>query len=177
MTEINFDFASEKPLVAPTIDEIREINAQGPWKTKSDGELHVHIKEDYDSIQNFFTYDQNELENVPEGIRGFRIYSVKKCPANMIGGTEFHRIRQEFIFGLEGIVDFEFEDVYGNIKKMEIDDMKGFYLPHFILHTYLTKKEKGIIIIIANTLYDAEDPRTHDTYSVETFRKLQEKYR
>ena len=156
------------------VDKIQVLDARGPWQTKSGGKLMVAFTLPFDVVQQrYFAYDQEELKKVPEDIRGLRIYTVRDLPQGPIGGTEFHRIREEIIYGLEGKIKMECEDLFGGKKKFILTPEKGIWMPPFILHTYKMMEEKSGLLVIANTLFNPDDPRTHDTYSLEVFRQLQ----
>lgn len=118
-------------------------------------------------------HNREELNKIPEDIRGLRSYSVRGLPKDKIGGTEFHRIREELVFGLEGRVLWKCEDIYGGRREFELSSQKGVWVPPFVLHTYHTLEENSGLLVLANTLFNPDDPRTHDTYSREEFRKLQ----
>ena len=91
------------------------------------------------------------------------------------GNQEFHRVRKEMIFVLDGLIDFEFEDVYGRTAGMRLDPGKGLYLPNLIMHSYDVKNYSQLVVL-ANTLFEPDDPSTYDTYSSEAFKKLQYQY-
>lgn len=159
------------------VNEVQVINARGPWETKSGGKLTVVSAFSQIDLSKFFAYNNvDELNRIPEDIRGLRIYTVRDLPKGQIGGTEFHRIREEAIFGLEGSVKWECEDVFGNKKVLTISTDVGIWMSPFILHTYEVMDEGSGLLVIANTLFNPEDPRTHDTYSAEEFHELQGQY-
>ena len=171
-------FALEKPKVEPkTVDSIKEIKFAGPWTTKSDAQLIVLFKFGVDQVRDQLDYDESELKYIPEDfdIRGLRGYTIRNLKKGKIGGTEFHRIRKEMVLGLDGLIEWECEDVYKNKRKFILNNKTGVYMPPFILHTYKTTEDGGLFVL-ANTLFNPEDPRTHDTYTTEVFRKLQEQY-
>lgn len=171
------EFAYKKPSNKPAcVHDILEIASKGPWKTKSDAELIVLFALPYDDLLGYIKYDESELRQIPEDIRGLRSYSVRGLKNGSMGGMEFHRIRKELLFGLEGLIDVECEDVYRNKRNFRLDSQKGIYIPPFILHTYETIEDAGLLVI-ANTLFNPDDSRTHDTYPQEVFRKLQEQYK
>jgi len=43
----------------------------------------------------------------------------------------------------------------------------------FYLHSYQVLEEGSKLVAIANTLFDHNDPQTHDTFSSSEFQKLQ----
>lgn len=165
------------PLRVPHLNEVQVIDARGPWNTKSGGKLMVLLAmPQYELFEKYFSYDEKELNRVPVDIRGLRFYSVRDLPQDRIGGTEFHRIRQEIVFGLEGKTSWKLEDLSGQIKELILDPQKGIYLPPFILHTYISLTPGSGLLIIANTLFNPEDSRTHDTYPDTLFREMQRKF-
>jgi len=181
------DFESSKPAVMPaSVDDVVELAAfynpetGKPWDTKSGGKLSVIAKLPYEWLQKFGQYDESELKFIPQDIRGFRIYEVGRIPKGRIGGTEFHRIRHEIAVCTQGLVEWRCEDVYGKRKNFVLDKEKGVYMPSFIRHTYLTPEngpDGSELIVVCNTLFDANDKRTHDSYPAETFEKLQKHYK
>lgn len=166
----------DKPLVRSTVADIQTIETRGPWTTKSNGELMVIFAFNYTDLQKFFSYDEDELKRVSEDIRGFRSYTVRNLPKLEIGGGEFHRIRQELVFALEGSVDWSCQDVYGQSKEFVITSEIGVLVPPFILHTYQVRKENSGLLVIANTLFNPDDHRTHDTYGPNEFLELEKQY-
>ena len=68
------------------------------------------------------------------------------------------------------------EDVYGGSRKIILDQRtRALLIPPFVMHTY-TALEEAELIGVSNTLYDHDDPETHDTYSQEVFDRLREHY-
>lgn len=110
---------------------------------------------------------------MPSDIRGIRTYTVRGIPASKIGGEEFHKIRKEFIFVLEGKVEITLEDLGGETETSVITPNQAIYVPPLTLHTYKTLEDNSGLLVICNTLFIPEDQRTHDTYGLEEFRKLQ----
>jgi hypothetical protein len=49
-------------------------------------------------------------------------------------------------------------------------------IPPFILHRIVSEQEGSAVLVLANTLYDVDDPRTHDHYSDAAFRRLQRRH-
>lgn len=155
------------------VDAVEEFRVRSPWKTKSDGKLHARFALPFTVVHRYLTYDEEELARVPLDIRGLRCYTVRDLPKDGIGGTEFHRIRDEIVVGLDGSVEWECEDVYGARRTYTITPSNGVRIPPFILHTYRVLEEGSGLLVFANTLFDPEDPRTHDTFSRDEFRALQ----
>ncbi len=183
------DFAAIPTLMRPpSVEQVLELDSivnpetGKPWLTKSGAELKVLAALPYLWMQRFTTYDPNELRSMPEkfDIRGFRVYEVDRIPKGKIGGTEFHRIRQEIIFCTEGTVDWECEDIYGKTRTFRLGKDKSIYMPPFIKHSYRTPEdgpESSGLSIICNTLFDPKDKRTHDSFSQEVFEELQKYFR
>lgn len=168
----------ESPFNWWRVEEINEWKCRGPWRTKSEGNLFVNMALSLAAVyERYFSYDEDELKKIPEDIRGFRMYMVRGIPAGKIGGGEFHRIRREIIFGLEGVVDLECEDLFGGRKKFVITPQNGVCVPPSILHTYKAQDEKSGLLVLANTLFDPGNPKTHDTFSAAEFRGLRSRYK
>ena len=161
----------------PTVDDVQVIEAHGPWGTKSGGKLNVVFAMPLATVQDrYLHYEDAELGQVPFDIRGLRAYTVRGLPSTRIGGTEWHRIREEMIFALEGSVRWTCEDLLGGKRDFTLDVGVGVWMPPFILHTYEVREEGSGLLVIANTLFVPDDPRTHDTYSMEMFREFQSQY-
>jgi mannose-6-phosphate isomerase-like protein (cupin superfamily) len=176
MDQNESQFAYKKPLYSPpAIKDVKEIKSKGPWETRSKAELRVLFSIPHDNLLKFLRYDQNELRQLPEDVRGLRSYSVTGIKKGNKGSTEFHRIRKELLFGLDGAFNIECEDVYGNKRDFRVSSNNGIYIPSFVLHNY-ESIEDGRLFAVVNTLFNPDDPRTHDTYSKEIFRKLQRQY-
>lgn len=159
-----------------TVDDVQIFETRGPWDTKSGGKLNVLFAIPLATVQGrYFNYKNTELDLIPSDIRGLRAYTVRDLPNERIGGAEWHKIREEIVFALDGSVLWMCEDIFGNQRDIVLDNGMGIWMPSFILHTYKVKKERSGLLVIANTLFVPDDPRTHDTYSAETFRELQAK--
>jgi hypothetical protein len=164
---------SELPQRLPRVTDIETFPVRGPWRTKSDGYLDVLCALPLPAVQRYLTYDEGELRHVSADIRGLRLYRVRDLPLGRIGGTEFHRMRVEIAIGLTGAEQWECEDLDGATRRFVLTRVTGVRIPPFILHTYTVAEEGSGHLVIANTLFDPDDPRTHDTYSRATFRELQ----
>lgn len=172
--EISCSILPNKPL---TVKDITEFEVRGPWVTKSDAELQVLFSLPYTEVLKYLEYDEKELEIIQKDIRGLRSYTVRNLNRGSKGGREFHRVRKEIIFGLEGYVSFELEDFYKGKRHISLDSHKGICIPPFILHTYEAMKNNSGLLIIANTLFDPDNHKTHDTFSEKIFREIQEQYK
>ena len=161
----------------PTVEDIRETAMTGPWRSKSGGTLTVPFALPYAYTMDMFGYDDAELDRIPLDIRGLRMFVLEDIPIGGVGGGEFHRIRVEIVVTVKGRVRWVCEDVYGGRKVLTPPPETTLHLPPFILHTMESIEHGSAIAVIANTLYNADDPRTHDTYSAAEFHTLQEHYR
>jgi hypothetical protein len=160
-----------------SVEDIRELPMTGPWRSKSGGLLSVPFTLPYAQAMNIFDYDPAELARIPRDIRGLRMFVLEEMPAGGVGGGEFHRLRIEIAFTMKGKVRWMCEDVYGGRKEFCPSRDCSLYFPPFIMHSVESLEAGSALVIIANTLYDADDARTHDTYPAAAFRELQEHYR
>lgn len=128
-----------------SVKNVIEIDSSQTWKTKAKATLRVLTADTFPALfypsSGFFLYDPGELQ-IAKGfeMRGLRTYTVRgqnpKDDKNnsLIGGTEFHRIRWEYIIGLEGKFKWISEDLHGEKKISIISPSTGILLPPFILH-------------------------------------------
>jgi hypothetical protein len=138
--------------------------------------LLVPFAMDWESLRaEFFAYEEysQDLSAIPQDIRGLRIYTVGNLPYGRIGGTEWHRIRSEFVHVIVGSVQWTCEDVYGGILEFHLTPQTGLLMPPYILHTYEVLEEGTMLVVVANTLFFPDDPATHDSYPREAFNPLQ----
>lgn len=165
---------SDGPPTNPAhIDDVRVINGAGPWNTKSGGELNVLFQIPFeDLLKRNLRYVDEELIKLPLDIRGLRAYTVSNIPKGTIGANEWHRVRRELVFCLEGSFVWTCEDLFGKKKEFTISGNVGVENPPFILHTYKAQTENSKLLVIANTLFNPSDPTTHDTFSAESFSEL-----
>lgn len=172
---MKYEFEHSRPLNYSTVDQIEILEPRGPWITKSGSLLFVLAALPIEVVGNYFRYDPNELAKMPRGfdIRGFRLYSNRGMPIGNKGGGEFHRIRQEIIIGLEGETFWECEDLNCAKRTFTLTQHIGIKLSPFIMHSYEVKQDNSGILVLANTLFIPDDPRTRDTYSREIFTALQ----
>ena len=160
-----------------SVAQIGVFPNEGPWKTKSGGELNVLFARHLSFITGlFFEYDADELEKIPRDIRGLRMYRMDNIPKGGIGGNEFHRIRQEIIIPIKGRLVYECADLFGQKRDFDLTPKTSIWLPPLVMHTYQAQEDNSSIVVIANTLYDAADKETWDTYSLEEFNNLQRKF-
>lgn len=163
----------ELPQRLSRVTDIETFPVRGPWSTKSGGALDVLCAMSFAEIQRYLTYDDAELAHVPTDLRGLRLYHVRDLPSGRVGGTEFHRVRIEIAIGLVGLERWECEDFSGATRRFDLTPEIGLRIPPFIMHTYTAGEQGSGHLVITNTLFDPDDPRTHDTYSLATFRELQ----
>lgn len=156
----------------PSVEDIMVIKTTGEWQTKSGGTLSVLYKIDHSTLEKFLTYDERELAKLPVDIRGLRSYKVTHIPLGSVGANEWHRIRNEVVFALKGSFRWVCSDTYGDTKEFLLDANTTVFTPHHILHTYTALEENSAIGALANTLFMAEQPYTHDTYSAADFTEL-----
>lgn len=160
--------------VPKRVDQVVELVGRGPWQSKSGGELRVGFALPQGQVDRFFSYDPEELALVPEDIRGLRVYTVRGIPEGTIGGTETHRVREEIVYGLEGEVWWECEDLWGNKREFVLTPQLGVWMPPYILHTYRSRTSGAGLLVVCNTLFNPDNPATFDTFGVEEFRALQQ---
>lgn len=153
--------------------EFNQTHTKELFQTKSGGTLAVLFALPFELIKTFFEYDQMELAKVPKDIRGLRNYQVNNLPKGQIGGTEFHRIRQEIVFGLCGRVKWECRDLFGQTREFILTPENGLYMPPSILHTYYVEENGSGLGVVCNTLFPLPaNHLTNDTYSQEEFESL-----
>lgn len=158
----------------PSVNDIIVTQCGGAWETKSGGILNVLYKIDYSIVEKLLTYDEAELSVPDQDIRGLRSYRVHSVPKGAIGANEWHKIRNELVFAPEGSFLWTCEDTYGDTREFTLDGNSAVFTPHHILHRYESLKDGSTISVLANTLFDPNDPSTHDSYSLEIFRKIQQ---
>lgn len=157
-----------------SVAQIGVFPNEGPWRAKSGGELNVLFARHLSYITGlFFEYNEKELAKIPKDIRGLRMYRVNNISKGGIGGNEFHRIRQEIIIPISGRLVYECEDLFGKKRNFDLTPKTSIWVPSLIMHAYEALEAGTAFIIIANTLYDAADKDTWDTYFFEEFRALQ----
>ena len=154
----------------------RKLKRPGPWESKSGAQLSVVFAFSQSDLERkFFRYSDKELERIPKEfeIRGARLYCVAGIPRGSIGGTEFHRIREEMVFGFAGAVRWMCEDLSGAKREFVITKDIGIWMPPYVLHTYESLEDNSGLLVFANTLFDPDDSKTSDSYSAEEFLALQ----
>lgn len=157
----------------PTVKDIKVLSTPGNWTTKSGGVLEVITRIDYTVLSQFLTYNDADLYQVPEDIRGLRVYRVTGVSKGSVGANEWHKLRNELFTVLRGSVRWVCTDHLGQTKSFTITPTITIYTPHHILHTYEALEDDTEIAVIANTLFNPDNLATHDTYSVESFHELQ----
>lgn len=68
------------------------------------------------------------------------------------------------------------QDVYGGTTSAELSSANGnvLYNPPYVHHTYEALDPNSSLTVVANTLFDPDDPRTQDSYRSDVFVQLQE---
>jgi len=169
----------QRPIVVPLTSDVRVFQAvpkpfrRGPFQTKSGGKLFVDfVLPGPDVISRFGSWQKSELDQIPREMRGLRGYRVVDLPVGSVGGTEFHRIREEIVIGLAGALEWTCEDFEGGQIIIQLIPGVAVWMPPFILHTYKALEEGSGIQVLCNTLLYPDDPATSDTYSREAFLNL-----
>lgn len=168
----------------PSVKGVRVFQVRGPWKTKSNGELWVLFAFNFLEALKFFPFFsiRGILKHfigklfAPD-IDGFRVYTVSGLKKGAEGGGEYHKKRQEFLYVYCGKVRLELEDIGGRRDIFVLHGGRVVLVPPGTLHSYEVLKDNSGLLVICNTTFDPEDPRTHDTYPEAQFRALQEKYK
>jgi len=192
----------EMPL---SVEHALVYDCAGPWKTKADAQLRVAIAMPFHRNGNhprdffppaniyadeFFEVDRREerllMGKVREthpgaghSIKGNRFYYQTGLQKGKKLGGEFHRLRKEIIFPMQGSLNAEIEDIYGGKKEFELNTGSALYLPPFLLHSFEVQ-EDCILGISSNTMFILHDGEEEifvpDTYSRESFKELQKRY-
>jgi len=156
----------------PTVENITVISTSRTWETKSGGVLSVLFKLPFDQLQQFLTYDHDELSALSQDIRGLRSYSVSNLPIWSVGANEWHKLRNEIVFCTKGVIEWSCRDVRGNTVSYILNGPRAIITPHHLLHTYRALEDDSAITVVTNTLYDPDNTSTHDTYTAAEFDKL-----
>lgn len=159
------------------ISSIQQLPTKGPWHSKSGGELTVLFGLDATLLATFLDYDNPEFSAIAQrtgtDIHGLRTYNVSNIPSGSTGANEFHLARTELVTALSGRALWKCEDVYGNTTEYTLDSTTSLMVPPGILHTYTALEDNTRLQVVCNTLFNPDDPGTHDSFSSEDFRKLQ----
>ena len=164
------------PRNPPTIEAVRIFQMRGPWPTKSGGFLSVPFALSPEEAAEFLVCDPAEIERIGVDIRGLRVFFVHDVPAAGVGGRSFHRVRKEISFVARGAVRWTFEDLSGAKTEVATSHESVVSIPPFVLHAMTAEEPDTMVITLANTLFSADDPRTHDTYPAEVFAEMQARY-
>lgn len=156
----------------PSVDDVQQFFPEGPYKTKSGGNLFKLFELTPEQTRQHFL--SNSAAD-PEGIRGFcRSYMIPNLLKGGIGGMEFHKIRGEIVVCLNGEFSWILEDVYGQKRTLILTAGWSFVMPPFIMHTYKALEDGSGLLVVANTAFDVNRPETRDTYSAVEFEMLRE---
>jgi hypothetical protein len=163
--------------LSTTVHDIRTIETRGPWKSKSGGSLNVLLALPQDEVEQFLDYANPEFDAVQQAtglnIRGLRTYNVSDIPKGSVGGMEWHGIRTEIVSALGGQALWQCVDVDGGETEFVLNQDVSVLMPAGILHTYVALEDDTRLQVVCNTLFDPEDSRTHDTYSMDLFAAVQ----
>lgn len=163
--------------LSTTVDDIRIIETRGPWKSKSGGSLNVLMALGQDEVEAFLDYDHPEFDALQKetgvNIRGLRTYNVSEIPKGSVGGLEWHSIRTEIVSAIGGQALWQCVDVDGGETEFVLNRDVSVLMPPGILHTYVALEDDTRLQVVCNTLFDPEDSRTHDTYSMDLFAAVQ----
>ena len=166
-----------KPARKTSVEDIKVIDTRGPWVTKSGGSLDVLFALPQEEVNRFLDYGHPGFDRVDRetgaNIRGLRVYNVSEVPKDSIGGLEWHDIRTELVSAIGGSALWQCADLDGNETEFVLDGKKSVLMPPGILHTYVALEDDTHLQVVCNTLFNPEDPRTHDTYSKELFTNMQ----
>lgn len=158
----------------PPVDRVEQLPGRGPWSTKSGGQLDVLFQLPIDFLhKTFLSFGLEDTQAIPKDIRGLRAYVVSEISKGSVGAGEWHKLRSELVFALDGSAEWKCRDVYGKEKIILLKRGCGAFTPPYIMHSYTALEDNTRLLVIASTLFDADDERTHDSYSMELFRKLQ----
>lgn len=160
-----------------SINDIKTIETRGPWKAKSGGQLNVLMALPQEVVTDFLDYNHPGFDSIEKktnkNIRGLRIYNVANIPKDSIGGLEWHDIRTEYVVALGGSAVWQCVDFEGKEAEFILNEKTSVIMPPGILHTYTALEDNTRLQVVCNTLFDPDDPETHDTYSKEVFERIQ----
>ncbi len=158
-----------------SVAAVTAVERRGPWVSKSGGDLHLLLALPMQGIENFLSYDAEEIARLPEDIRGLRMYSVTKVPSGSEGGGHYHRLRKEIFYPISGVFEVRCEDVWGSKASFLLDRNRGLYVPEFMFHSYRCLDEGGFAVL-CNTLFNPTEPRTHDNFESREFARLKKSF-
>jgi len=157
-----------------SVADVRVFEVGDTFRSKSGAELLVPVTLSAANVSTLLEYDERELDRIGVDIRGLRIYYLRGGSKGAVSGNQFHRIRTEIIFPIEGAVQLNCEDLDGATFEMRVTDKHAVLVPPMVMHTMTFESAYTVLCILTNTLFYADNPRTHDTYSEDEFRALQE---
>ena len=162
-----------------TISDIKQLNAQGPWQSKSGGMLNVLFSLTEIETQLFLGYENPEFDKILSttgiNIKGLRSYTVSNIPKGSVGGKEWHKARSEYLYAPLGSATVHCVDLLGNEETFTVSPQQAIIIPPSILHTYTALEDDTKLQVICNTLFIPEEPGTHDSFLPEEFYRLAEK--
>jgi hypothetical protein len=149
----------------PNVECVKHVHVDGPWKSKSGGILSSLLTLDLSSLLFFL----NGRGNFEKKDRGLHIYRVNYIPNNGKGGKEFHKEREEIVFCSQGVIAWDFEDLFGKKRHIGgISETEGLWIPPYILHTYKALEDHSELIVVSNTIFGSGE----DVYDKEEFEKM-----
>ena len=168
------------PQVFPSVKDVKRLPPTGPWPSKSGGELIVRFGqpltvsgETSGLNESFFVYPREELAIIPAEMRGLRFYHVRGIPKHGVGGNEFHRLRHELFLATDGALLMDCEDLHGEQEEFRLEPNDyGVWIPPFIMHTVIAREPNSGFLVVCNTLFEPNNPASHDSYPVEEFNHL-----
>jgi mannose-6-phosphate isomerase-like protein (cupin superfamily) len=160
-----------------TVADVLVVDGSRYWTTKSKAQLFVHLRIPHDvNVATFQAYDADELASIAnaggQDIRGIRTYAVNEIQPGQVGGTEFHRIREEIITCTAGRLRWTVNDLAGGERVFDLKPGQSVWMPPFIMHTYEALDVNTCLSVLCNTLFHPEDKRTHDTYGHDDWKRL-----
>lgn len=159
-----------------TVNDINHVTERGPWKSKSGGDLTVQLALPREAALAFFDDSNPAFDTIEDesgyDIRGLRTYTVSHIPEGSIGGKEWHVARTEYVQALAGSALWQCVDFQGSEREFVLDGTSAVIMPPGILHTYEALEDDTRLQVICNTLFIPEDPKTHDTFSQESFEDI-----
>lgn len=154
----------KKKVHYPSVSDVAPLHPRGTWQTKSGGILTVPLALEINSVNSFLSYDQRELSKLGSDIRGLRVYLINGLRKSKVGANEFHKLRKEIIISLKGQFQIDCDDLSKQSKSFAITEGEGLIIPNYIIHAYTCLSEDGSLLVIANTIFDSDNPDLKDTY-------------
>ena len=160
-----------------TVTDVVFVDGSRTWKTKSESRLSVNIGIPRAvSLLTFEACDPQELQAIADSgagdIRGTRNYVVNHIYPGQVGGTEFHRVREEIVTCTNGLLKWQVEDLAGGKLEFKLGPGQSVWMPPYIMHTYEALAANTCLSVLCNTTFTPGDKRTYDTYDHEEWGNL-----